>query len=145
MLNFLSKLELPIWFSCNQMDMEVVISIKYGWNTIVWGKNRHLRHFVQNLSGVKVHANCKILKFCRNFGVTKTHVGKVFEIWVFFNLKRQSFRYYQEKNQVGPTLSSYINLVDKIANSPKKQGKVLHFLGSCISVLLQIGSSFQAS
>ena len=80
MLNFLSKLELPIRFNCNQMDMEVVISIKYGWNTIVWGKIRHLRHFVQNVLGVKVHASYKIIKFCRHIGASKTHLGKIFGI-----------------------------------------------------------------
>ena len=38
--------ELP---SCNQIDIKVVISIKYGWNTIVSMKIRHLGHFFQNL------------------------------------------------------------------------------------------------
>ena len=39
--------------------------IKYGWNTIAWAKNRYLRHFIQNLLGVKVHTSCKISKFCQ--------------------------------------------------------------------------------
>ena len=56
------------------MDIKVVISIKYGWNTIVWAPMRHQRHFVQNLLGVKVHTSCKIPKFWQHFGAKKTHV-----------------------------------------------------------------------
>ena len=50
------------------MDMKVVISINYGWNTIVWTNIRHLRHIVQNLLGVKVHVGYKILKQKSNWG-----------------------------------------------------------------------------
>ena len=74
----LSNFELPLWLNCNQMAIKVVISIKYGWNTIGWAKIRHLRHFVQDLLGAKVHTSCRISKFCRNFGATKTH--KIFGI-----------------------------------------------------------------
>ena len=83
-LKFLGKLEIPSWFNCNKMDKKVVISIKHGWNTIVWTKIRNLRQFVKNLLGVKVHASFRILKFCRHFGVTKTHVGKIFGILFYF-------------------------------------------------------------
>lgn len=31
------------------MDVEVVIYVKYEWNTIVWAKISDLRHFVQDL------------------------------------------------------------------------------------------------
>ena len=48
LLNILSKFELSLWFNCNQMDTKLVISIRYGWDTIVWVKIKHLRHFVQN-------------------------------------------------------------------------------------------------
>ena len=39
LLNFLSKFELSLWFNCNQMDMKLVTSIKYGWDTIVREKS----------------------------------------------------------------------------------------------------------
>ena len=107
-------LSLPLWFNCNQMDMEVVIFIKYGCNTIVWAKIRHLRHFIQNVLGAKVHANCKILKFCQHFETTKTHVGIIFGIWFFLSEKTKLYRYYQKKNQLGVTSSSYINLTMKL-------------------------------
>ena len=32
-----------------QSDIKVVISIKYGWNTIAWAKVMHLGHFAQKL------------------------------------------------------------------------------------------------
>ena len=60
----LSNFELPLQLKCYEIDIKVVISIKYGWNTIVWAKIRHLRHFVQNLLGVKVLTSNKISKFC---------------------------------------------------------------------------------
>ena len=85
---------------------------------IVWAKIRHLIHFVQNLSGVKIHASCKILNLCQHFGVTKTHVGKNFWIWIFFYLKRQSYRYYQKKWSWAHIIfihKSYNEIVDKIA------------------------------
>ena len=100
-------------FNTNQMGTKVIISIKYGWNTIVWAKIMHLRCFCQNLLVVKVHTSFKISKFCQNFGATKAHVDKVLE-FDFFCLKRQVYRYYQEKNQVGLTSSSYINLTMKL-------------------------------
>ena len=46
------------------MDIEVVISLKFGQNTIAWAKISHLRHFVQNLSSVKVNSDWKISEIC---------------------------------------------------------------------------------
>ena len=48
-MKVLSNFELLLWFTCNQMDIKVVISIKCGWNTIVWMKIRHPKDFAQNL------------------------------------------------------------------------------------------------
>ena len=92
----------------------------------------------------------------QNHKILSTHRGlknafgqNFWNLIFFFNPKRQSYRYYQEKKSRWAHIifihKSYIETVDKIGNSPKKQVKVLHFLGSCISVLLQIGSSFRAS
>ena len=86
-LKFLGKLEISSWFNCNKMDKKVVTSIKHGWNTIVWTKIRNLRQFVKNLLGVKVHASFKILKFCRHFGVTKTHWAKFLEFYFILSEK----------------------------------------------------------
>ena len=63
------------------MDIKVV-SIKYGWSTIVLAKIRYLRHFVQNLLGVKVHTSYKISKF-------QTHIDKIFVILIFLNSKKK--------------------------------------------------------
>ena len=52
------------------MDMKVVNSIKYGWNTIALMKIVHLRHLYQNLPAAK----------SQNFTGTKTHMGKIFGI-----------------------------------------------------------------
>ena len=132
-MKILSKSELPLWLNCNQMDIKVVISIKYGWNTIVLRKIRHLRHLVQNLLAVKVHTTCKISEFCWHFKATKTHMErKIFGIWHFFYLKRQSYRCYQEKNQVGLTSSSYIYIKMKLwiksKNNPKNMAKMKFYI-----------------
>ena len=42
---FLSNFELMLLLSCNQIDIEAVISIKCGWKTIVWAKIIHLWHY----------------------------------------------------------------------------------------------------
>ena len=63
------------------MDIKVV-SIKYGWSTIVLAKIRYLRHFVQNLLGVKVHTSYKISKF-------QTHIDKIFEFEFFLYKKKK--------------------------------------------------------
>ena len=74
-MKILSNFELPLWLTCNKIDMKVVISIKYMWNTFIWAKIRQMTHFVQDLLGFKIHTSCKILKLCQHFGVTKNHVG----------------------------------------------------------------------
>ena len=72
-------------------------------------KSGILRHFVQNLLGVKVHASGKILKFCQPFGATKTHVSKLFRI-LFFFMWKDSYKFYQEKDQAELISFSYIGL-----------------------------------
>ena len=53
--------------------------------------------------------------------------GQNFWILSFFYLKSQSYRYYHEKNHVGPPSSSYINLKVKLLikskNNPKNRGE----------------------
>ena len=44
----LSNFELTLLLSCNQIDIEVVVSIKYGQRTIVWAKIIHLGHHTHN-------------------------------------------------------------------------------------------------
>ena len=80
-MKFLSNFELPLWLTCNQIDIKKVISIKYGWNTIAWEKIRQMRHFVQNLLVAKVYTS-KCYKMKGNTML----------------MKRQCYRYYQEKN-----------------------------------------------
>ena len=123
----LSNFELPLCLTCIQMDIKMIISIKYQWNTIVWAKIKHLRHFFENFLVAKAHTSCKFLKLCCHFWATKIHIDKIFPIWIFF-LKRPSYRYYYEKNQIGPTSSSYINLTMKLLikskNTPKNRAKM---------------------
>ena len=38
-MEILSNFELKLWLNCNQMDIKVVILIKYVWNNIVWAKS----------------------------------------------------------------------------------------------------------
>ena len=44
--------------------MKEVISVKYGWNTMAWGKTMDQEHKIKNLLGVKIHTSCKISNFC---------------------------------------------------------------------------------
>ena len=116
-MKILSNSELPLWLNCNQMDIKVIIS-KGGILLFGKKKNRHLRHFTQNLLCVKVHTNCKISKFCQHFGATKTQMYKYFGICIFFNLERQDYRYYQERSCWDHIIfihKSYNEIVDKIA------------------------------
>ena len=88
--------------------MKDVISIKYGWNTIAWGRIMHLG---QDLLGVKIHTSCKISKLFRG---TKSRIGKIFGICFFLTEKTRLYRYYQNKNQLGVKSSSYINFTMKL-------------------------------
>ena len=45
LLNFLNNFELLLLLSCNQIHIEVVISIKHGWNNVAWVKIIYLGHY----------------------------------------------------------------------------------------------------
>ena len=56
LLKFLSNLELILLLSCNQIDIEAVISIKCGWNSSKISKfcqfyrgTKTLRNFLENI------------------------------------------------------------------------------------------------
>ena len=111
--------------------MKGVISIEYQSNAIVWPKSRHPRHFLQNLLGMKVHASCKILKFCRHLGATRIHVGQ-FSEFHFCCLKRQSYRYCQEKKGSPAHIifihKSYKEIIDKIIRQPKHRTNLKFYI-----------------
>ena len=60
--------------------MKVVISIKYGWNTIAWVRIMHLRHYAQDLLVVKIHTSSKISKFCCHCRGTESDMGEILGI-----------------------------------------------------------------
>ena len=64
----------------------MVISIKYGWNTITWAKVMHLGHFVQTYD---VSKSIPAAKF-QNFVGKKSTWVKLLE-FDFFYLKRQGY------------------------------------------------------
>ena len=85
-------------------------------------------------------------------GAQKPIWAKFLEFDFFLSEKTRLHRYCQNKNELVVTSSSYINLTMKFLLKSyllaKKQSKseILLFLGSSISLLLQIGSSsFQPS
>ena len=63
-----------------------------------------------------------------HFRGTKTHMGKLFGIWIFLPEKSRLYRYYQ----LGFTSSSYINLTIKLLikpkNSPKSRVKMKFYI-----------------
>ena len=101
--------------------MKEVISIKYGWNTIAWAKIMHA--WCQNSYQLQ-----KIF----HFRGTKTDMGKLFGIWDFLPEKSRLYRYYQNKNQLGFTSSSYINITMKLLikseNCPKSKVKMKFYI-----------------
>ena len=116
-------------------------------------KNSRKGHFfVPEIDPVPSPYHQQNLKTLLTLSGYKNSRGQNFWNLIFFHLKRQSYRYYHEKNQVGPTSSAHLNLTMKLLtiskNSPKNRTKMKFyiFFGSRISVLLQISSSsFQAS
>ena len=74
-MKLLSNFELTFYLSCDQIDIEVVISIKFGWNTIAWGKIIHLGHYTYQ----QQNPYQQISKFCRFYRGTKIHIGTFLE------------------------------------------------------------------
>ena len=112
LLNFLSKFELSLWFNCNQMDMKLVTSIKYGWDTIVREKSGiwDILFRINQVSKSMPAANLRILLI--PWGHKNPCEQKIFK-FEFFYPKRQSYKYYLN-NYLGQTSSSYINLTIKL-------------------------------
>ena len=123
LMKILSHFEQPLWLNCSQMDIKKVISIKCRWNTVVWVKIGHLKHFTQNLLGVKVHISCKISKFCWHFEATKTHVCKIFGVWIFSNKNQKS-----TLDHIIFIHKSYNEIVDKITFISLKTVQNEHFV-----------------
>ena len=132
-MKILINFVLLLWLTCNQIDIKQFISIQYGRNTIVWAKIRQLRHFIENVRCQTPYQlqNIKILSTLRGH---KNRHGQNFWNFNFFYLTRQSYRYYQEKNQVGPPSihNQYINLTMKLLiksqNSPKNRAKIKFYI-----------------
>ena len=93
------------------------------------GKNETSEIFCSKFSCPCQLQNLKILL---HFGATKTHVGKIFGTWVFLYLKRQSYKYYQEKKSSWAHIifihKSYIEIVDKIIKYPKNRTKMKFYI-----------------
>ena len=117
------------------MVINEVISIKYGWNTIVWTKIMYPGQ-VQDLLDIKIRTSCKTSNFCWYFRGTTTHkMSKVLGIWfAFLSEKTRLYRYYQNENHLVVISPSYINLIMKLLVkriiSPKTgRAKVKFFIG----------------
>ena len=108
-MKILNNFELPLWLNCNQMDIKVVISIKY-----CLGKNQTSETFCSKFIRCQSLLQLQYLKILSTLSWHKNPRGQNFWSLKFFYLKRQGYRYYQEKNQVGLTSSSYINLAMKL-------------------------------
>ena len=126
--------------------MKEVISIKYGWNTIALAEIMYLGHQVQNLQDVKTHTswlqNLKILLTFQGHKNKNRHGQNFWKLNFFLSEKKRLYRYYQNKNQLEVTSSSYINLRMKLLIKSyliaQKMGKseILCFLGCCFSLFL---------
>ena len=88
LLNFLSNFQLPLWLSCSQIDIKVVISIKYGWNTIAWAKSCIWDILFTMYEVSKSIIAAKSQNYVDSSGAQKPTWAKSLE-FDFFNLKRQ--------------------------------------------------------
>ena len=103
--------------------MKKVIYIKYGWNTIVWTKIMHLGHKVQNLLGVQIHTTAKSQNFVDISVAQRPTWAKFLEFGFFLSEKTRLYICYLNKNQLGVTSSSYINLTMKLLIKSKNSQK----------------------
>ena len=79
LLEFFSNSEVMLLVSCNQIDIEVIISIKHGRNTIAWKKIIHLGHYPYQ------QQNIKILSILQGH---KNPYGKIFGTrYIIINMK----------------------------------------------------------
>ena len=90
------------------------------------GQNHASGTLISSLFGVKVHTSCKKIYV---LGGQKPTWANFLEFRFFFTPeKSRLYRYYQNKNQLGFTSSSYINLTLKLLrkskNSPKTRVKM---------------------
>ena len=88
LLKFLSNFQLPLWLSCSQIDIKVVISIKYGWNTIAWAKLCIWDILFTMHEVSKSIVAAKSQNYVDSSGAQKPTWAKSLE-FDFFNLKRQ--------------------------------------------------------
>ena len=122
------------------MVIKVVSSIKYRWDTIVWAKIRHTETSSSKFIGCQSPYQLQNLKILSTLRRHKNPHGQNFWNLNFLSKKTRLCRYYQKKNQLGVTSSSYVNLTRKLLIKchlfAQKQGKseILLFRGSSISI-----------
>ena len=128
-MKILTNFELPLWLNCSQINIKVVIFIKYGWITIVWAQIINLRHFVLKIYQVsKAISAAKSRNFVGNLGSQKPTWTRCLEFNFFFFLSEKTrLQILEGKNSSWAhiifTHKSYNETVDKIIKQPKKQGK----------------------
>ena len=117
-MKFLSNFELPLSVSCSRIDIKVVISIKYGWNTIAWAKVKHLGHFIQNVWGVS-----KISKFCQHGQNFWNLIFSIRKYKVIYILPKQNSAF----GHIIFTRKHYNEIFDKIVFMSLKTGQKWNF------------------
>ena len=93
LLTFLRNFELLLWVSCSQIDIKVVISIKYVWNTFCLGKGHASEIFPSNCMMCQKPCQLQNFKILSTFQGQKNPHGQNFWnlIFLFIYLKRQGY------------------------------------------------------
>ena len=103
------------------------------------GKNQASEMFCSKLIRCKSPCRLQNLKILLILWGHKNPCGQNFWNWNFFiPEKLRLYRYYQNKNQLGFTLSSYINITMKLLikseNSPKSRVKMKFYIFGKLSL-----------
>ena len=92
------------------------------------GKNQSSETFC--LKSIRCQNQYQLQNICWHFKATKTHLNKIFRIWICFYLKRQGYRYYQKKSSWAYFIiihKSDNETVDKVIFISCKTGKKWNF------------------
>ena len=107
--------ELPLWLNCNQMNIKVLISIKYEWNTILWVIIRHY-YLSKSIPAAKSQ------NFVETLGPQKPMLTKFWE-FEFLLSEKKVIDITRKKIKLGHIIfihKCYYEIVDKIVKQPKK-------------------------
>ena len=135
LLKFLRNFKLLLWLSCSQIDINMVISIKYVWNTYCLQKGHAPRTFYSNCVRCQNPCEQQNFKILSTFQGQKNPQGQNFWklIFLYITEKTRLYRSYSNKKRTfGHNIfihKCYNGISDKIVFMSSKTGQKWHFDG----------------